>query len=64
MYAIRSYYVPDTALELPALSAKDLQDLDFVAGHADMVGFSFVQTLADMEQLMQALAARGAAQLP
>ncbi len=30
---------PDTPLDLPPLSDKDLADLDFVVRHADMVGF-------------------------
>ncbi|MGM0516824.1 MAG: pyruvate kinase [Pseudomonadota bacterium] len=55
---------PETPLDLPALSAKDLEDLDFVARHADMVGFSFVESGDDMRVLMQALDARGAPPLP
>ncbi len=54
---------PETPLDLPALSDKDRRDLDFVARHADMVGFSFVETAADMRALMAELAARGAAEL-
>jgi pyruvate kinase len=30
--------LPDSALKLPALTKKDLEDLEFVAKHADMVG--------------------------
>lgn len=55
--------VPETRLDLPSLSDKDLQDLDFVCEHADMVGFSFVETVDDMESLMNALAQRNAADL-
>ncbi len=55
--------VPETHLNLPSLSEKDLQDLDFVCQHADMVGFSFVETVEDMEFLMNALAERNAADL-
>ena len=51
---------PDTELTLPALTEKDLADLDFVAAHADIVGYSFVQSGADMDLLLQALAARSA----
>ncbi len=43
---------------------KDLNDLDFVCAHADLVGFSFVETLADMEYLMSELAKRNASELP
>jgi pyruvate kinase len=52
--------LPDTALHLPALTPKDLQDLDFASEAADMVGFSFVRTPEDVAQLQQELAARGA----
>ena len=34
---------PNTILSLSPLTAKDLSDLDFVAAHADMIGYSFVQ---------------------
>lgn len=55
---------PDTPLDLPALSDKDHVDLDFVVGHADMVGFSFVESGDDMRVLMAELDARGAAAMP
>jgi len=54
---------PESTLELPALTAKDLRDLDFVAEHADIVGYSFVQSGEDMDRLVDALAARGASHL-
>ncbi|HIK45085.1 MAG TPA: hypothetical protein IGR64_09385 [Leptolyngbyaceae cyanobacterium M65_K2018_010] len=46
---------PNTVLPLSPLTEKDLQDLDFVALHADIVGYSFVQTAADIERLQQEL---------
>jgi len=49
---------PDTVLDLPPLTEKDLRDLDFVAANADMVGFSFVQRPEDVRWLQQELAAR------
>ncbi len=55
---------PEAALNLPPLTPKDLSDLDFVCVHADLVGFSFVETLADIEQLMSELAKRNASELP
>lgn len=55
---------PDTVVDLPPLTAKDLRDLDFVARHADMVGFSFVQRPADIAWLQRELAARRRATLP
>ena len=54
---------PGADLGLPPLSRQDLRDLDFVAAHADLVGFSFVESHEDMQALFQALAQRGATQL-
>ena len=51
---------PDSQLQLPALVEKDLLDLDFVAREADIVGYSFVQSGADMDRLADELEARGA----
>jgi pyruvate kinase len=51
--------LPDSALELPALTAKDLADLDVVARHADIVGLSFAQTAQDVQALRRELDARG-----
>lgn len=55
---------PEADFNLPPLTGKDLTDLDFVCEHADLVGFSFVETLADMEYLMSELAKRKASELP
>jgi pyruvate kinase len=49
---------PDTHLKLCPLTEKDFQDLDFVATHADIVDYSFVQDAADIELLQRELAAR------
>lgn len=46
---------PDTPLELPPLSDKDLADLDFVCRHADMVGLSYVNSLDDLLLLIEEL---------
>ncbi|MFC3859205.1 pyruvate kinase [Deinococcus antarcticus] len=48
---------PDTALDLPALTEKDRRDVRFAAHHADMVGYSFVQTVEDVQGLLDALKA-------
>jgi pyruvate kinase len=40
--ASRGVNSPDTNLRLDALTSEDLDDLDFVARHADMVSLSFV----------------------
>lgn len=55
---------PRSALQLPTLTDKDLADLDFVAGHADMVGLSFVERAEDLERLFDELRARHAEHLP
>jgi pyruvate kinase len=49
---------PDTLLPLSPLTNEDLRDLDFVVAHADIVGYSFVQTAADIERLQSEIAAR------
>jgi pyruvate kinase len=51
--------LPDSALRLPALTDKDLEDLAFAAEHADLVGLSFVNTVADVLALQERLAASG-----
>jgi pyruvate kinase len=43
--------LPDTELRLPALTEKDVRDIEFVAANADMVGYSFVRTADDIQQL-------------
>jgi len=48
---------PTAELRLDPLTEKDRRDLDFVAGNADMVGYSFVQT-ADHVAMLQAELAR------
>ena len=55
--------LPDTALDLPALTAQDLQDLDTVVATADLVGLSFCQSADDVRRLRAELAARGASTL-
>ena len=55
---------PETDIDLPALSEKDLEDLAFVCRHADMVGFSFVRSPSDMDVLIQELKRRGRSDLP
>jgi pyruvate kinase len=47
--------LPDTDLALDALTAKDLEDLPFVARHADVVNLSFVRRPADVARLQAEL---------
>ena len=56
--------LPDTLLTLPALTDKDLQDLAFIAQHADIVELSFVDCPADVELLHQHLAELTDRELP
>jgi pyruvate kinase len=49
--------LPDTNLRLAPLTDKDDDDLAFIAGHADLVGFSFVQRAEDIYELQRRLAA-------
>jgi len=48
--------VPDTNLRLPALTPKDIDDLSFIASHADMVAYSFVRHADDILHLQDQLA--------
>lgn len=47
---------PDSELVIPALTAKDLEDLKFVVKHADAINYSFVQSAEDVALLQDALA--------
>ena len=46
---------PGTVLPLNPLTEKDLQDLDFVAAQADLIGYSFVQQASDIDLLQTEL---------
>jgi pyruvate kinase len=54
---------PDSRLDLPALTTKDIADLATVAAHADLVGLSFAQSADDVHALRRHLADLGAAEL-
>jgi pyruvate kinase len=54
----RGLTFPRANLHLDPLTADDLRDLDFVAKHADMIGYSFVQSAADITRMQDELAAR------
>ncbi|MFA6310409.1 MAG: pyruvate kinase [Sterolibacterium sp.] len=55
--------LPDSDLKLPAMTVKDHEDLAFAVRHADMVAMSFVQRVADVEELIAALDRLQAGQL-
>jgi pyruvate kinase len=52
---------PDSAIGLPALTTKDIRDLDFVSKYADIVGLSFVHGPQDICDLYRALSKLGRA---
>jgi pyruvate kinase len=45
--------LPESNLALPALTSKDIEDLAFVAKHADAVAMSFVQHPKDIDDLLR-----------
>jgi pyruvate kinase len=47
--------LPDTNIRLPALSARDLEDLRFIIRHADLIGMSFVRRERDIRELQRHL---------
>jgi len=49
---------PDTVIDLNPLTNKDYSDLNFVATHANIVGYSFVQKVGDLDLLQKALEER------
>jgi pyruvate kinase len=55
--------LPDTQLDLPALTPKDLKDLAVVVTLADIVGLSFVQRASDVQALHAQLKTLGAPEM-
>ena len=56
---------PGVEVSIPALTKEDIANLDFVAAHADIVGYSFVQTPEDVRGIVHELVARcGARPMP
>lgn len=51
--------LPDTGLDIDALTEEDLAHVPFVAAHADIVNMSFVHSAADVAALIDALDAEG-----
>jgi pyruvate kinase len=54
--------LPESELRLAAMSAKDIEDLAFVAQHADVVELSFANRAEDVGSLQQRLARLGSRQ--
>ncbi len=55
--------LPDSVLRLSSLTAKDIETLEFVVKHADMVSLSFANSAADVELLQQHLKRLGGEKL-
>jgi pyruvate kinase len=55
LMAEKGINLPDTNLDIAALTAKDLDDLSFVVAHADLVGMSFVRHENDVANLLARL---------
>ena len=55
--------LPDTVLDLPALTVEDEVHLPFVAEHADLVAISFIRTGQDVQHVLDRLAAADAEHL-
>ncbi len=51
---------PTTDIGISGLTAKDRQDMQFVARHADVVNFSFVNSAQDVEELLELFESLGA----
>jgi pyruvate kinase len=51
--------LPESHLKLQAITAKDVEDLPFVAEHADVVELSFANSAEDVDALMSRLEALG-----
>lgn len=55
--------LPDSALRLSALTAKDVEHLEFAVHHADIISLSFASSAADVELLQQHLKRLGGEKL-
>jgi pyruvate kinase len=55
--------LPDSVLRLSSLTASDIDNLEFVVRHADMVSLSFANSAADVELLQQHLKRLGGEKL-
>jgi pyruvate kinase len=55
LWADKGINLPDSKLKLQSLTDEDLAHLPFIASHADLVGYSFVRSESDVEQLQAQL---------
>lgn len=63
LMANKGINLPDSRLELKGLTEQDIDHLEFVVQHADMVGLSFVRNPADIKLLQKHLQRHGAENL-
>jgi pyruvate kinase len=63
LMADKGINLPDSRLRLPALTQKDIEDLPFIAGHTDLVGYSFVRSDVDVHELQSRLVQLGGGRL-
>ncbi|KAI3965987.1 hypothetical protein MKX01_010944 [Papaver californicum] len=54
----KSINIPQSEIRFEGLTSKDLLDLEFIAEHADMVGFSFIRDVSDVIVFQQQLEKR------
>ncbi len=47
--------LPETRIDIPALTPDDLETLNFIVQHADLVGYSFVRSESDVRLLLDRL---------
>ena len=47
--------LPETRIDIPALTPDDLEALKFIVQYADLVGYSFVRTESDVRELLRRL---------
>lgn len=51
----RGINLPDSEITIPTLTVEDRQNIPFICEHADMVGYSFVNSPSDIELLREEL---------
>lgn len=64
LHADKGINFPGANFTMPAITAADRSDLEFVIKHADMVAMSFIRRPEDVAELMRTLEAAGARAMP
>ncbi len=63
LLADKGINLPDTRFDMAGLTGQDIEHLDFVVKHADMVGLSFARKAADVEALQAQMKRLGVADM-